>query len=150
MNLTPKDDTVPTYKRIERDHESNDYNGYVPKADDVWCFHDGQRWTVSGTDLLIAGPGADFVLSPFLLPVRSLTSHIERPVRTVTVPKNGYMPRVGDRLCGPDGPALRVSAAGPNGVTMADIRPSGWTLWDSTGSFTCLVALCTRIERDES
>lgn len=81
LNLTPKESTVPTYKRLDRDPESNDYNGYVPTAGDVWCFHDGQRWPVTWTDAcgLSVGPTADVVyISPAFLPVRSLTTHIER------------------------------------------------------------------------
>ncbi len=142
---------MTTYKRIERDTESNDYDGYVPKAGDVWCFHDGQKWPVAGLAPhgLTVGPTAGIAnLSPTFLPVRSLTSHIERPVRTVTVPKEGYVPKVGDRLCGPEGVVMTVAMRYEDGsVNLQASRFVGLAVRPDQAA--AIVDLATRIERDE-
>lgn len=145
------------FKRIERDSETNDYNGYIPKVGDVWCFHDGQRWPVTWTDAcgLSVGPNATVVtIAPTFLPVRSLTTHIERPVRTVTVPKEGYVPRVGDRLCGPEGAVLTIKRSdNMAGHLVAEDAGNACCIHAFPGPrrvFEVLVLLCHHIERDEA
>lgn len=150
LNVKPPENPVK-YKRIDRDPESNDYDGYVPKAGDVWCFHDGQKWPVSGLAPhgLIVGPSAGIAnLSPTFLPVRSLTTHIERPVRVIDVRGPGYQPKVGDVLCGPDGAAMTVEMVFNDGsMTISD--RAGSRLAVGRFYLFSLVALCTRIEREE-
>lgn len=150
LNLTPKEDTVPKYKRIEKDPKLKDYGDYTPQAGDVWCFHDGQKWPVTWTDAcgLSVGPTADVVyISPAFLPVRSLTTHIERPVEVRDVRGPDYEPKPGDVLCGPDGPLFVVSYVPPSSGPPC-VTPVGRSV-PKVGLAVEHFALCTRIEREE-
>lgn len=150
MNLTPKDDTVPTYKRIERDPITKSYpRDYASPAGDILCFPDGQRWTIRNSiGIPCAGPDEFPHAVVVGKPLLSLTSHIERPVRTVTVPKEGYVPRVGDRLCGPAGPVMTFECPTGNFRFMLRAANAPFGIVDDDG-LNALIALCHHIERDE-
>lgn len=147
LNLTPKEEPMnPTrYTRIERDPKTDDYTGYEPKDGDRWCFGRGVVWSVvhTGSGAYVKANEVDYYGA--LSPLRSLTTHIERPIRVVTVPKEGYVPQVGDRFCGPDGVVFTLSGS-----------RIGWRFEADGGGFDLLsienvrrlAALATRIERD--
>jgi len=151
LNLQPKEPAMNPvrYTRIERDPTTDEYTDYQPREGDRWCFSRGEPWTVVvGAMSLYVGPkGEEKMYAVSHKHIRNLTTHIERPVRTVTVPKEGYVPQVGDRFCGPEGVAVLTVKPQPG-------TPVGaWTHFDDgmfrdTASVRTLVALCTCIERD--
>lgn len=133
------------YTRIERG-SADDYSGYEPKAGDLWHFSRGAPWKVDddrGGCYLVA-PREEDGYYGISKSMRDMTTHIERPVRVVIVPKEGYEPKVGDRFYGPEGLVMTVSSA-ERLRTCFDSLDGGMhrKLVDK------FVALATRIERDE-
>lgn len=146
LNLTPtpKDGTMPTYKRLDRDPKTDDYVDYAPKPGDRWHFGRGPVWICKSASMV--GPENDegaHVPSEY---IRALTTHIERPVKVRDVRGPGYEPKPGDVLCGPDGPLFVVSFVSPGGLP--HVTPVGRSV-PEVGLAVEHFALCTRIEREE-
>ena len=143
LKLTPKEPDMTRYTRIDKTPGTDRYDTYKAMGGDVWVFHGGQRWTVQSDGYAVGPESSPRACAP-RGEILGLTSHIERPVKTVTVPKEGYVPQVGDRFCGPEGVVMTVTWF-DRGLTYFGSGTCGRDM----SEIARYVALCSRIERDQ-